>query len=123
MRITRFSMFRNDVLHLTNRYWAMSLYEYGSALPIDTPVGSRYLGCYKDSLDERVLGLKMTTSADMTPEVSGNVLLAFKLEGKQYDEGKATMCVLRSGVEGKKNNDDNIRAFCVLSLLVYTHPS
>lgn len=47
----------------------MSLYEYGSALPIDTPFGSRYLGCYQDHRFERALSLKLASSNDMTPEV------------------------------------------------------
>ncbi|CAM9098334.1 unnamed protein product [Scytosiphon promiscuus] len=47
-------------------YWAMSLYEYGSALPYDIPEGSRYLGCYADHRFERALSWKLTTSNDMT---------------------------------------------------------
>ncbi|CAM9093516.1 unnamed protein product [Pylaiella littoralis] len=73
-------------------YWAMSLYEYGSALPIDTPVGSRYLGCYKDSLDERVLGLKMTTSADMTPEWCMDLCSEFKAKYFGVQWGRECFC-------------------------------
>ncbi|CBN74037.1 conserved unknown protein [Ectocarpus siliculosus] len=49
-------------------YWAISLYEYGSALATDIPEGSRYLGCYSDHRFERALSLKLTTSNDMTHE-------------------------------------------------------
>ncbi|CAM9124123.1 unnamed protein product [Hapterophycus canaliculatus] len=54
-------------------YWAVSLYEYGSALPFDIPEGSRYLGCYRDHRFERALSLKLTTSNDMTYEVRCHV--------------------------------------------------
>lgn len=66
----------------SNRYWAMSLYEYGSALPIDTPDGSRYLGCFQDNREERALGLKMTTSSDMTPQVWVTMLATVRVESK-----------------------------------------
>lgn len=53
----------------------MSLYEYGSALPIDTPDGSRYLGCYQDHRFERALSLKLSSNSGMTPEVSSDVCI------------------------------------------------
>lgn len=54
----------------------MSLYEYGSALPIDTPVGSRYLGCYQDHRFERALSLKLAVNSDMTPEVTSEMRIS-----------------------------------------------
>lgn len=80
-----------------NRYWAMSLYEFGSALPIDTPVGSRYLGCYKDNRNERVLDRIMTTSSDMTPEVRDKKGLSYTRSGGRqqlYTMIKFSWCVL-----------------------------
>ena len=53
----------------------MSLYEYGSPLPIDTQDGSRYLGCYRDHRFERALSLKLASNSDMTHEVRKQTVL------------------------------------------------
>lgn len=61
---------------MANRYWSMSLYEYGSPLDIDVPEGSRYLGCYQDHRFERALSLKLASNSDMTHEVRREVFFS-----------------------------------------------
>ncbi|CAB1105416.1 unnamed protein product [Ectocarpus sp. CCAP 1310/34] len=48
--------------------WAMSLYQHGSASPVDIPEGTRYLGCFKDNRFNRALSKKQTSSNDLTLE-------------------------------------------------------
>lgn len=47
----------------------MSLYHYGASLTSDAPEGSKYLGCYKDSVSDRALSHKSTSRSDMSHEV------------------------------------------------------
>lgn len=47
---------------------ALSLYNYGGA-PEGIPEGTKYLGCYRDVVSDRVLSLKKTVDDDMTIEV------------------------------------------------------
>lgn len=39
------------------------------------PGGTKYLGCFKDDRDDRVLTLALKSHDDMTPKVSGGLLV------------------------------------------------
>lgn len=48
--------------------WSISLYQYSSN-PAEIPDGSKYLGCYKDLSNKRVLSGKRTDSDTMSQQV------------------------------------------------------
>ncbi|CAN0104949.1 unnamed protein product [Scytosiphon promiscuus] len=48
--------------------YAMSLYQFGAALPVEIPDGSKFLGCYNDLVADRALSLKKTSRKDLTHE-------------------------------------------------------